>query len=109
MTDHPRPMDGTGALIRRDRDGHPTETYFGGAEVHGGYWVQQVDAWPHGPLQAQLDRIEEKLDLLIKDHGPQAPYTRMPEQCGYHDWTGDWGRAACVKCGTPMEGWQRDD
>lgn len=56
-----RPMDGTGTLRQRGRDGQPIESYFGGANVHGGYWVQQVDAWPHGPLQAQLDRIEAKL------------------------------------------------
>lgn len=68
-----RPMDGTGTLLRRDPDGHPTEDHFGGATVHGGYWVQLVDSWPHGRLQAQLDRIEAKLDaassLIISPDG----------------------------------------
>lgn len=51
-------------------------------------------------VDAKLDRIIELLELLAAPTtGRAAGYDRDPEECGYHDWTGPRGKAACIKCG----------
>lgn len=42
--------------------------------------------------------------LVLPVLRPQPRYPRPYGSCGYHDWCGPEGKAACVKCGIPFYG-----